>query len=238
MHLKKNNFQHPCFRSSGESIGVCVWGLSRHDLSIVTPAGSWETFFYNIMSQAWCDERSLFGRAKALTHQYVLTTALIPQFAVVWSWYYEVFCLLPPPGLLLQYICVFVGFSPTAAFICSFWGVGGNKLFDWTHSGCSPLNDQQMETWLHLQARGFDHVITALGDRMSKSGWIPSLLVIQSWHYFCASHMFLWGCPAQEHFNRTSSIFILKVTAAKYHLSRWKRCKPPQPIVSDPGRIW
>lgn len=142
---------------------------------------------------------------------------------------------------LLVYCCstsvCLLGFHLQLLLYVHFGG-GGNKLFDWTHSGCSPLNDQQMETWLHLQARGFDHVITALGDKMSKSGWIPSLLDIQSWHSFCASHMILWGCPTQKHFNRTSSIFILKVTAANYHLSRWKRCKPPQPIVSDPGRIW
>lgn len=99
---EKNHFQHPYFRSSGESIEVCVWGLSRRDLSIVTPAGLWETFFYSIMS--------------------VLTPALISQFAVVWSRYYQAFGLLPPPVFCCcsTSVCVFIGFSPTAAFICSF----------------------------------------------------------------------------------------------------------------------
>lgn len=35
--------------------------------------------------------------------------------------------------------------------------------------------------------RSCDSTPASLGDRMSKPGWIPSLLVIQSWHSFCAS---------------------------------------------------
>lgn len=229
--FKKNNFQHPCFRSSGESIGVCVWGLSRRDLSIVTPAGSWETFFYNIWEVSVWQSKS--SNTSVCSYHSFDSTVCCCLVVVLWG----VLSFAPSWFTAAVHLCVCWVFT-YSCFYMFILGGGGNKLFDWTHSGCNPLNDQQMETWLHLQARGFDHVITALGDRMSKSGWIPSLLVIQSWHYFCASHMFLWGCPAQKHFNRTSSIFILKVTAAKYHLSRWKRCKPPQPIVSDPGRIW
>lgn len=104
-------------------------------------------------------------------------------FVVLWG----VLSFAPSWFTAAVHLCVCWVFTYSCFYMFILGGGGGNKLFDWTHSSCNPLNDQQMETWLHLQARGFDHVITALGDRMSKSGWIPSLLVIQSWHSFCAS---------------------------------------------------
>lgn len=159
-------------------IDVCVWGLSRRDLFIASPAGSWQTFFYSIMSQAWSDE----GKSSTVSYRsldFTLCCCLVAESGV-----------FPPPSLRLQYICLCVCWVFThSCFSIFILGEKTKKSFELK----SPLT---CPFWLQYSKCSADGNMSSppgqrplllWGDRMSKSGWIPSLLIRPSWHAFCAS---------------------------------------------------